>query len=124
MTSCSDDDEDAPQQPQKTGLNGTEWEYNDTYTYSDGYVESLTQTIIFSQSQATIETKYILTAPDGSSVTQDNNPIIYNYTYSNNLVIFNPTGNQYHLEGVISSGIKMVVTRVEDGEVIGTFYKQ
>ena len=49
----------------------------------------------------------------------------YSYTYSGTLIVFRPqqTGKA-NLEGVVSEGVKMVLTNTSNGEEISILYKK
>ncbi len=126
MTSCSDDDEDEPQQPSiaetAKGLPGTKWSYTDKYDY-DGITYTENYSIAFKETTAVYTLAIIIT--DGKTTQSTTDAINYEYVYSNGLVIFKPLeANKAYLEGKITSDIKMDVTNTSTGGFIGTFYKE
>ncbi len=109
--------------PTPNTLNNTVWVYTDRYvdededgTVTDEYkLEFFAGTAVYSNT---------LTLETGNETYTEESRYDYRYTYSDNLVVLKPVDpNMYHLEGVVTAGIKMVVSNSE-GEVIGTFYRE
>lgn len=104
-------------------LKGTKWSYTDTYA-EDGVQYIVENYISFTSSTNAVYGE-VETITAGNESQTYNYTSDYTYQLSGNLVVMTPlqAGNAY-LEGEISSNIKMVVTNVSYGEVIGTFYKK
>lgn len=112
FTSCGDDDEPG----EGGGLSGSQWIYTDKYV--DGTIDYV---ISFGPGTATYE---ISIRNAGGTIT-DSETIRYTYRVSEDLVVFTAEqAGKANLEGLISSGIKMVLTNTSTGKEIGTFYKQ
>lgn len=120
FSGCGKED---PIEENKNPLEGTRWEYLDMFE-EDGIDVTYTYSIVFHSSTATwrIDAKMV----DGSATLTDvlvNET--YDYQYDDGLVVLTPqSANLAYLEGTITSNIKMEVTNVSYGEVIGTFYKK
>ena len=110
FSSCSDDDEGLP-------YAGTVWEYEDIYESG-----TITTRIRFAD-----ETKayYEVEQRNAGGTIVDNTSSPYSYTYSGTLIVFRPqqTGKA-NLEGVVSEGVKMVLTNTSNGEEISILYKK
>lgn len=110
FSSCSDDDEGNP-------YAGTVWEYEDIYESG-----TITTRIRFAD-----ETKayYEVEQRNAGGTIVDNTSSPYSYTYSGTLIVFRPqqTGKA-NLEGVVSEGVKMVLTNTSNGEEISILYKK
>ena len=110
FSSCSDDDEWHP-------YAGTVWEYEDIYESG-----TITTRIRFAD-----ETKayYEVEQRNAGGTIVDNTSSPYSYTYSGTLIVFRPqqTGKA-NLEGVVSEGVKMVLTNTSNGEEISILYKK
>lgn len=110
FSSCSDDDERHP-------YAGTVWEYEDIYESG-----TITTRIRFAD-----ETKayYEVEQRNAGGTIVDNTSSPYSYTYSGTLIVFRPqqTGKA-NLEGVVSEGVKMVLTNTSNGEEISILYKK
>ncbi|WP_195281879.1 hypothetical protein [Parabacteroides johnsonii] len=112
FTSCGDDDDEKG----TGGLNGTQWVYVDKYV--DGTIEYI---VNFGDGTATYE----ITIRNAGGTITDTELIYYSYRVSEDLVVFTTEqAGKANLEGLISSGIKMVLTNTSTGQEIGTFYKQ
>ena len=110
FSSCSDDDVGHP-------YAGTVWEYEDIYESG-----TITTRIRFAD-----ETKayYEVEQRNAGGTIVDNTSSPYSYTYSGTLIVFRPqqTGKA-NLEGVVSEGVKMVLTNTSNGEEISILYKK
>lgn len=123
---CSDDDDPVKDKEDEetttSQLAGTRWTYVEQFE-EDGIESVQEYSISFTSTTATYS--LAITVTEGSQHTTSSVEIDYTYTYSEGLVIFNPTeAGKAYLEGEITSNVRMVVTNVSTGEVIGTFYKQ
>ena len=96
---------------------GTVWEYEDIYESG-----TITTRIRFAD-----ETKayYEVEQRNAGGTIVDNTSSPYSYTYSGTLIVFRPqqTGKA-NLEGVVSEGVKMVLTNTSNGEEISILYKK
>lgn len=124
LSSCSKDDDPIIEKPEQDPLENTRWTYNDRYS-SDGNNLSISYLLSFGSNTATLAITTTINYSDGSTYTEPTVRHNYRYTYSNNLVVLNPTEpNVAYLEGTITSNIKMAIVNVSSGEQIGVFYKE
>ena len=120
FSSCSKED---PIPENTNPLEGTRWEYVDRFE-EDGVNITYTYSIAFHTKTATWRIDARITECTATLTDVIANET-YDYQYEDGLVIMTPrSANMAYLEGTITSNLKMDVTNVSYGEVIGTFYKK
>ncbi len=121
LSSCSEDDGDSPV---VNPLEGTHWSYSE-----DAVVNGITVVYehSFSFSSSSAVYKITETQQKGNESYSNFETVDYAYELSDDggLVVFTPRqAGKAILEGKIQSGMKMTVTNVSMGNVIGVFYKK
>lgn len=117
VTSCSSDDDE----PIPDSIVGR-WTYTDKFQEGDETVTA-NYSLTFTEVTATYQVVYTFTK--GSQTQTVSDFANYTYTYSDDFVVLQPqTANYAYLEGKIISNVKMEVTNVSSGEIIGVFYRQ
>ncbi len=108
-------------------LEGTEWTKSDIFEDEEYGQVVKDHVLVFEHSTAIYRLMETYKVDNAQTVTNKLEHV-YDYMYSDDFVVLTPQeANLAHLEGTITSGIKMVLvnTSMEDGDnVIGTFYRK